>query len=114
MAFAWSFLMFVEIRFIESSSMYPALCVGDRIIVEKVSYYFKSPDIEDIVLFRAPKNLQDMVFRKDEVIIKRIVAKAGDLIEAAVTLAGIMKLTAGGLRLRQRKTRRRGLKSQMI
>ncbi|XXG87071.1 hypothetical protein AAC387_Pa11g1853 [Persea americana] len=81
MAFVWSFLIFVEIRFIQSSSMYPALCVGDRIIAEKVSYYFKSPDIEDIVLFRAPKNLQDMGFRKDEVIIKRIVARAGDLIE---------------------------------
>ncbi|XP_043719740.1 chloroplast processing peptidase-like isoform X4 [Telopea speciosissima] len=52
----WS--MFMEIRFIPSKSMCPTLRVGDRIISEMVSYYFKSPAVDDIVLFTAPKNLQ--------------------------------------------------------
>ncbi|ONI34629.1 hypothetical protein PRUPE_1G491400 [Prunus persica] len=49
---------FSEIRFIPSSSMYPTLRVGDRVVVEK-----QTGDSEQIVF------------------IKRIVAKGGDLVE---------------------------------
>ncbi|KAG2663344.1 hypothetical protein I3760_16G024300 [Carya illinoinensis] len=48
----WS--TFSEIRHIPSSSMFPTLRVGDRIIVERASYYFVSPAIHDIVTFRDP------------------------------------------------------------
>ncbi|KAF3447029.1 hypothetical protein FNV43_RR12209 [Rhamnella rubrinervis] len=48
----WSMLS--EIRFIPSASMYPTLRVGDRIIVEKASYYIRSPAIQDIVTFWDP------------------------------------------------------------
>lgn len=73
----WS--TFSEIRFIPSSSMYPTLRVGDRIIVEKASYLFKNPAVNDIVTFRAPE--QDPGLGKDVVFIKRIVAKAGDFVQ---------------------------------
>ncbi|KAL5559665.1 hypothetical protein UlMin_035876 [Ulmus minor] len=68
-----------EIRFIPSSSMHPTLRVGDRVIVSKASYYFQSPAINDIVTFWDPT--QPPGEKERNVIIKRIVAKAGDWVE---------------------------------
>ncbi|XP_059452962.1 chloroplast processing peptidase-like [Corylus avellana] len=73
----WSMLS--EIRHIPSSSMYPTLRVGDRIIVEKASYYIRSPAIHDIVTFQDPT--QQPGDTEQGVFIKRIVAKAGDLVQ---------------------------------
>ncbi|KAJ1382551.1 Peptidase S26A, signal peptidase I [Sesbania bispinosa] len=73
----WS--TFSELRYIPSSSMYPTLRVGDRIIVEKASYYVRSPAIHDIVTFRDPTQLSGD--NTDVVFIKRVVAKAGDTVE---------------------------------
>ncbi|CAK8567395.1 unnamed protein product [Lathyrus sativus] len=72
----WS--TFSQLCFIPSSSMYPTLRVGDRIIVEKASYYIKSPAIRDIVTFRDPTQLSG---ENTNVFIKRIVAKEGDTVE---------------------------------
>ncbi|XP_021896529.1 thylakoidal processing peptidase 1, chloroplastic-like isoform X1 [Carica papaya] len=77
----WS--TFSQLVFIPSYSMYPTLRVGDRVLVEKASYYIRSPAIGDIVTFRAPLRLLNMQpgFRNQDVLIKRIVARAGDSIE---------------------------------
>ncbi|GMY06681.1 chloroplast processing peptidase-like [Fagus crenata] len=77
MVLLWS--MFSEIRCITSSSMFPTLRVHDRVIIEKASYYIKSPAVRDIVTFQDPT--QKHGDKEQIVFIKRIVAKAGDLVQ---------------------------------
>jgi signal peptidase I len=74
-------LFVAEPRFIPSDSMVPTLEIGDRLVVEKVSYRFHPPQFGDIVVFDPPPQLQTLGFTKDQAFIKRIIGQPGQIVE---------------------------------
>lgn len=59
---------------VEGTSMYPTLKHHERLIVDKLSYFFSDPKRGEIIVFRYPKD-QSRDF------IKRVIAVGGDTIE---------------------------------
>lgn len=77
-----------EARYIPSESMVPTLQVNDRLIVEKLSYRFHSPERGDIVVFMPPDaagkfclGIQDPNVKIKDAFIKRVVALPGEKVE---------------------------------
>ncbi len=70
-----------EPRFIPSDSMLPTLEVGDRLVVEKISYRFHAPAKGDIVVFDPPQQLQIQGYAKDQAFIKRVIGTPGQTIQ---------------------------------
>lgn len=77
-----------EARYIPSESMVPTLLVNDRLIVEKVSYRFHSPERGDIIVFIPPESAsqyclgpQNTNVRIKDAFIKRVVALPGETVE---------------------------------
>lgn len=64
----------VEPYMVEGSSMYPTLVNHERVMVDKLSYFFADPKKGEIIVFRYPKD-QSRDF------IKRVIAVGGDTIE---------------------------------
>jgi signal peptidase I len=67
-----------EPRFIPSASMVPTLQLGDRLVVEKISYQLHPPERLDIAVFRVPPQLQQDGYRSDQAFIKRVIGLPGD------------------------------------
>lgn len=64
-----------EARWIPSPSMLPTLKIGDRLLIEKVSFKINGISRGDIVVFHAPP-----ASRMDEVMIKRVIGLPGDTV----------------------------------
>ena len=65
--------------YIPSESMVPTLEIGDRVLVNKLSYKLHDVHRQDVVVFKAPKaaetgDIQDLV--------KRVIGLPGDTVEA--------------------------------
>ena len=69
-----------EPRYIPSESMFPTLEIGDRLVIEKVSYHFRHVHHGDIVVFQPPPQLQSQGFTDNQAFIKRAIATAGETI----------------------------------
>ena len=76
-------LLIAEPRFIPSNSMDPTLHIGDRLLIEKVSYRFHTPEYGDIVVFEPPSQLQAIGYRREQAFIKRVIGLPGDTIRVS-------------------------------
>ena len=72
-----------EPRYIPSDSMLPTLEMGDRLVVEKISYRFHPPVTGDIVVFDPPQKLQVLGYAKDQAFIKRVIGEPGQIVTIA-------------------------------
>ncbi|MEC4985077.1 MAG: signal peptidase I [Oscillatoria sp. PMC 1068.18] len=70
-----------EPRYIPSDSMLPTLEIGDRLVVEKVSSYFRPPHRGDIIVFEPPPQLILQGYEKSQAFIKRVIGEPGQTIE---------------------------------
>ncbi|MBE9068998.1 signal peptidase I [Leptolyngbya cf. ectocarpi LEGE 11479] len=73
-------LFVAEPRFIPSNSMDPTLHIGDRLLIEKISYRFHPPHHGDIVVFEPPPQLQAVGYRPEQAFIKRVMGLPGDIL----------------------------------
>ena len=69
-------LFIVEPYSIPSGSMEQTIMTGDSVLGEKVSYYFRTPAVGDIVTFTDPEN-------DARLLIKRVVATEGQVVNFA-------------------------------
>ncbi|MFB2898626.1 signal peptidase I [Aerosakkonemataceae cyanobacterium BLCC-F50] len=68
-----------EARYIPSGSMLETLQINDRLIVDKLSYNFSSPNRGDIIVFNPTKALEEQNFH--DAFIKRVIGLPGEKVE---------------------------------
>ena len=73
-------VLIAEPRYIPSDSMVPTLDVGDRLVIEKVSYRLHPPQQGDIIVFDPPIQLQYQGYTTDQAFIKRVIGEPGQIV----------------------------------
>jgi signal peptidase I len=76
-------LFIAEPRFIPSNSMEPTLHIGDRLIVEKLSYRLRVPQRGDIVVFNPPPQLTALGYDRSQAFIKRVIGQPGQTVQVS-------------------------------
>lgn len=76
-------LFIAEPRFIPSNSMEPTLHIGDRLIVEKLSYRLRVPQRGDIVVFNPPPQLTALGYGRSQAFIKRVIGQPGQTVQVS-------------------------------
>jgi signal peptidase I len=61
--------------------MVPTLQVGDRLVIEKVSYRLHPPHTGDIIVFEPPEQLQIFGYNTDQAFIKRVIGTPGQTMQ---------------------------------
>ncbi|MGG6239044.1 signal peptidase I [Nodosilinea sp. AN01ver1] len=73
-------VLIAEPRYIPSNSMDPTLHIGDRLLVDKVSYRWQPPHRGDIVVFAPPPQLTRLGYETRQAFIKRIIGEPGQTV----------------------------------
>lgn len=68
---------FFQVFWIPSGSMEPTLDIGDRIVVNKMSYYFREPKRMEVVVFRGVTTFG----KEKRDLIKRLIGLPGETLE---------------------------------
>jgi len=68
---------FLQVFWIPSGSMEPSLDISDRIVVNKVRYYFRPPQRQEVVVFRQVGSIDET--KKD--LIKRLMGLPGETLQ---------------------------------
>ena len=71
-----------EARVVPTGSMEPTVQVNDRLVIEKISYLFKSPERGDVIVFQAPeKALVISGATTNDAYLKRVIGLPGETVE---------------------------------
>lgn len=68
-----------EARYIPSGSMEPTLQINDRLIIDKISYDFTTPQRGHVIVFNPTKTLRQQDFH--DAFIKRVIGLPGETVE---------------------------------
>ncbi|HMC39322.1 MAG TPA: signal peptidase I [Acidimicrobiales bacterium] len=73
-------LFVIGVYYIPSGSMEPTLKIGDKVLVNKLSYHMHSVHRGDVVVFKRPKNDYDVTIKD---LIKRVIGLPDETISAS-------------------------------